>query len=86
MSPLQADPARIGEWTAADQAELDILGFSLFTGVRLHAASCPDCANAGTGIYCKKVDPAIDIFLEWLLRRRLLSRAIWLGTEITEYE
>jgi hypothetical protein len=66
-------------WTAADQAELEVLVWHLVEGLTEHKVKCPRCrAELETGWPCPLVGEAIDAVLDWRRRRDLLSRAQYL--------
>jgi hypothetical protein len=55
--------------------------FALVRNVLRHRARCADCAASGSGLFCSRVDEAIEAVLEWQRFRSLLSRAEWLAAE-----
>lgn len=59
-------------WTAADQAELDVLLWELIDGYFDHRATCEPCQARAN---CPRWHDAIDVVLGWRHRRQLLSRA-----------
>jgi hypothetical protein len=67
--------------TPADAAEADVLAFVLTRDIPKHRERCADCAQAGSAIYCHRVDRAIREALEWARFRALLTRAEWLAAE-----
>ena len=68
-------------WTPADRAEADVLAYALLREIARHRERCPDCAAAGSAIYCRRVDRAIGEALEWAQFRALLTRAETLARE-----
>jgi hypothetical protein len=71
MSKLTDQPY----WTAADQAELQLLVHELVDGHDNHQQGCPTCRN---GEPCRPLRDAIAIVVEWRERRVLHSQAAWL--------
>lgn len=65
-------------WTAADQAELDVLVNALVRAGFAHR-DCQRCRAVNT--WCPPMAGAADAFLDWLRARELLSRAEWLRRE-----
>ena len=65
-------------WSEADAAELNVIVFALTRGVFRHRERCAACAAAGSELFCKQVDRAIEEALDWRRFRWLLSRAEWL--------
>jgi hypothetical protein len=63
-------------WTAADQAELEVLAWELVGTVRKHRAACEVC-EAGFPP-CPRVTAAVEIAVEWVRGRELRSRAEYL--------
>jgi hypothetical protein len=63
-------------WSAADQAELDVLILELVDGVADHRERCRVCSAGGP--WCAGLREAFDVVLEWRRRRRLYSLATWL--------
>jgi hypothetical protein len=43
-----------------------------------HRATCSRCADAGSALFCRSVDTAIEAMLEWKRARDLCSKAEWL--------
>jgi hypothetical protein len=74
------EPARLPlGWTEADRAELDALVWELVTLIPEHRARCPLCEDeTRTRLPCPRVNEAIQAVLDWVVRRRLLSRAEYL--------
>ena len=66
-------------WTKADQSEFDMVFREFWTLLHDHRARCPRCqTERRTGRPCPRPEQALDEVLEWLSRRRLLSRAQYL--------
>lgn len=65
-------------WTAADQAELDVLTDALLDGIADHALVCLQCQVVGSGLFCERVDQAVRELLRWHRKRSLLSKALYL--------
>lgn len=63
-------------WTAADQAELQLLTEELVDGAFNHRDGCPTC-RAGDRT-CQPIRDAIEVMLAWRHRRILHSQAAWL--------
>jgi hypothetical protein len=78
--------ARYGPWTEADQAELDLLTYTLVRGVRDHAKRCSECKASGSRIFCARVEIAIEALCDWTRTRQLMSKAMWLATEAVEVD
>lgn len=68
-------------WTAADQAELDVLVKALVLGIPWHLERCPIAAEArdqGLPHWCKHLSAAVEEVLDWRDTREAYSRAAWL--------
>jgi hypothetical protein len=66
-------------WTEADRAEPAVLVWELVTLTQEHRARCPLCEDeTRTRLPCPHVVEAIQAVLDWVVRRRLLSRADYL--------
>jgi hypothetical protein len=63
-------------WTAADEAEFDVLAWELVRAIQEHAPACESC-RAGWPP-CPKVGAAIQAALDWQHGRMLSSRAEYL--------
>jgi hypothetical protein len=59
-------------WTAADQAELDVLLHALTSGYAEHREHCASCAGPEP---CPHLQRAIAEVVDWREARILLSRA-----------
>ena len=64
-------------WTAADQAELDVMVHALVVGYFEHRQHCRSCAASRQpgGLPCKAVQAAIREVVDWWEARQLLSKA-----------
>lgn len=65
-------------WTAADEAELQVLVHELVRVLWLHRDGCPDCRVDGALRFCGQARAAIEAALEWRDDRILRSKAAWL--------
>jgi hypothetical protein len=72
-------------WTAADQADLDLLIFEFVKVAALHHERCSTC-KAGAG-WCPALSGACEELVEWRDGRMLASRATYLrsGQELLEF-
>lgn len=70
-------------WTAADQAELDVLVDALVRGFFAHRERCRVCAAGGP--WCEHARRALDALLDWRRFRLFLSRAQALRREFDEF-
>jgi hypothetical protein len=59
----------------ADEAEAEVVAVVLVREVRKHRETCQDCAQAGSAVYCHRVDRAIREAIEWAKLRAVLTRA-----------
>jgi hypothetical protein len=59
-------------WTAADDAELDVIVWAL-VGAGLAHRECAACRRLGR--YCPPMAEAVEAVLDWRRARNLLSRA-----------
>jgi hypothetical protein len=77
---LPSTPRGIAErapwWTAADQAELDVLIHAFVDAVWAHRARCSTCASGG--LWCVPLREALEAVLDWRWSRLLRSKAAWL--------
>lgn len=62
-------------WTAADQAELDVLLWVLVTDVFEHRGKCRICLDPARVLPCPRIGTAIGEVVEWYRLRVLLSKA-----------
>jgi hypothetical protein len=69
-------------WTAADQAELDVLVWKFVDHFLEHRDRCAVCAEGWR--WCDNVREALDTILEWRKFRHLLSKAEHLRRELDE--
>ncbi len=60
-------------WTAADQAELDVLIDELVYCFFEHRETCETCRTPFA--VCPQLRTAIEVVLDWRRRRELLTRA-----------
>lgn len=73
------DLSRQPWWTAADDAELDLLVHELVRAVDIHRAGCSVCsANGHCGPWCEPLREALEGVIEWREGRILRSKAQWL--------
>jgi hypothetical protein len=68
-------------WTAADEAELDLLVHELVRVGFVHRARCTVCSG---GRWCSAMHDALDALLEWRDGRVLRSKAAWLRSRGSE--
>jgi hypothetical protein len=61
-------------WTAADEAELQVLVAELVDGVAEHRERCAICSRGGS--WCEPLRRAFAVLEEWRWRRALCSRAV----------
>lgn len=78
MNPLtgRAQLSRKAWWTAADQAELDVL-VDAFVGAVFDYRRCSVCAAGGP--WCDAVRDCFHIVIDWRNTRARRSEAAWLG-------
>jgi hypothetical protein len=81
MTPQHRTPAgRSGGatpfWTAADNAELDVLVDVFVRGALDHRERCRVCASGGP--WCLELREAFQIVVDWQRTRRRQSLAVWL--------
>jgi hypothetical protein len=62
-------------WTAADQAELDVLVCAFVDAAWTHGERCVTCKTGG---WCEPLREGLDLVLEWRRRRLLHSEAAYL--------
>lgn len=69
--------------TAADAAELEVLGHALIRGLLWHRERCPVARADDTGFqWCKHMSAAVEEVLEWRDLRERYSRARWLRVQL----
>lgn len=72
-------PPRRPWWTAADQAELDVLTHEFVDGAWEHQERCAVCSQGGP--WCKPLREALDVVLEFQQARDRMSKAQWLRAQ-----
>lgn len=65
-------------WTAADQAELELLAHEFVRVAWIHKERCADCSG---GPWCARLADAFAAVEEWRAGRMLRSKAEWLRLE-----
>jgi hypothetical protein len=63
-------------WSAADDAELDLLTHEFVDVALLHRDRCEDCVILGQ--FCEPLARALQAVLDWRRRRLLQSQAAYL--------
>jgi hypothetical protein len=71
-------------WTAADEAELDVIVHEFVTNAFRHRDGCPTCHTGGP--WCRSLREAFDVVVEWRDGRVLRSKAAWLREREQERE
>lgn len=72
----------MNHWTAADQAELDVLLWELVTIFRRHRLHCTECLLGRS--FCDPMRACVEIVIDWRERRLLRSKADWLRAHLGE--
>lgn len=67
-------------WTAADQAELDLIAHDLFEVTYAHHTHCDGC-HRNAGGYCQELRDVWAAVEEWKARRALMSKATYYRLE-----
>jgi hypothetical protein len=63
-------------WTAADEAELDLLVHEFVKTAFRHREACAICRAGGP--WCRPLSEAFEVVLDWRAGRVLRSKADWL--------
>jgi hypothetical protein len=63
-------------WTAADDAELDVLVRELVSVAKQHANRCCVCSKGGP--WCQGMAASLEVVVDWRDGRILRSKAGWL--------